>query len=97
MLGPNRNLLDETNAVSNRISRMLCRYLADVPNYIASNFAPEVGSILAGIWPTIGANMSDQVDAQAVLEAKECRKGNEWVSDIVGAVGFRQNSWQLLE
>ncbi len=54
---------------------ILCRYLADVPDLYRVEFCSRVGSILAGIWPTIGANISDLSGAQAVLRQSNGRKG----------------------
>jgi len=54
---------------------ILCRYLADVPDSCRAEFYSRGGSILAGIWPTIGANMSDLSGARAGLRQSNGRNG----------------------
>jgi hypothetical protein len=54
---------------------ILCRYLTDVPDSFRAEFCSRVGSILVGIWPTIGANMSDQSGAQAILRQSNGQNG----------------------
>jgi len=54
---------------------ILCRYLTDVPDSCRAEFCSRGGSILAGIWPTIGANMSDLSGARAGLRQSNGRNG----------------------
>ena len=54
---------------------ILCRYLADVPDSRRAEFCCRRGSILVGIWSTIGANIPDQSGAQAVLRQSNGRNG----------------------